>query len=777
MDDFSLQALEFSKILQYTASFCRSEAGKNAVLALRPFSSLSKIEHFQQLFDEYQLWKTKGEFSLHDFPDVSPILEKSTGQRFSPDAEDFWAMREVLKLAKSAYVSVHHFEGELPLFAGEYDFPFPEKSYSALMRCIADDASFKDESSPALLLVRNELRSLHQSCLRKVKDFSEQYNIAHYLQDDFMTIVGDRYVLPLKANFKGRLQGIIHDYSRTGETLYFEPMFLVELNNRLQDLKQEEREEINKIILLLADLFLQEEEGLKKAWDFLVMLDVNEAKCGLASAYIAKHRKGQGLEGYPVSFGHTLSLLHAYHPLLLLENNRQKSSVSVQAIDLVFRSQDRVLVISGGNSGGKTVALKTLGLIGLMSLTALPVPVAKGSSILFWQRIHAFIGDEQSLDDHVSTFTGQIRHLASIWDELDSSHLLLLDEFGAGTDPSQGAALAQAVLDGILEKRCYAVSATHFPALKTYALTNTGVRAASVLFDEQNKKPLYKLAYDQVGASKALDVAREHGLSEEILARASHYLLVDTKEQDGVIAKLNAVAVEREKELEHLQRELQKTKQKREQLQEKYERDVEALQKEFREKSQELMRAWKAEKISAKEAMKKLGQIRTELGKNETEKAEAAPVEENALKIGIEVLHRPWNKKALVQEIDSKAKKVKINLGGVAMWASFNDIEITGSSAKPSIKASVTQNISQNKSGFALDLRGKRADLAIADLHQFLDNALLAGYDTVEIIHGRGTGALRKAVHEVLKGYSHIASFALATEENGGDGMTVVTFR
>ena len=451
MDDFSLQALEFSKILQYVASFCRSEAGKNAVLNLRPFPSLARIEHFQRVFDEYQLWKTKGEFALHDFPDISPFLEKISEQRFHPDGDDLWAMREVLKLAKSAYTSVHAFAEELPLLANDYDFPFPEKSYSALMRCIADDASFKDEASPALLLVRGELRSLHQSCLRKVKDFSEQYNIAHYLQDDYMTIVGDRYVLPLKANFKGRLQGIIHDYSRTGETLYFEPMFLVELNNRLQDLKQEEREEINKIILLLMDLCMQEEEGLKKAWDFLVMLDVNEAKCGLSLAYIAKHRKEQGVEGYQVSFGHRLSLLHAYHPLLLLENNKQQSAVPVQAIDLVFREQDRVLVISGGNSGGKTVALKTLGLIGLMSLTALPVPVAKGSSIIFWKRIHAFIGDEQSLDDHVSTFTGQIRHLASIWDELDSTHLLLLDAFGAGTDPSQGAVLAQAVLDGILE--------------------------------------------------------------------------------------------------------------------------------------------------------------------------------------------------------------------------------------------------------------------------------------------------------------------------------------
>ncbi len=777
MDEFSLQALEFSKVLQYLASFSKSEAGKSACLMLQPFSCLKDVEHFQQVFDEYSLWKNKGEFTLHDFPDVTPLVDKISAQKFEPDSDDFWAMREVLKLIKNAYVSIHNFEKELPLLCEEYQFDFPEKSYSALVRCIADDASFKDESSPGLLLVRSELRGLHQSCLRKVKEYSEQYNIGHYLQDDYMTIVGDRYVLPLKANFKGRLQGIIHDYSRTGETLYFEPMFLVELNNRLQELKQEEREEIQKIIQLIKELLLSEQHSLKSAWNFLVLLDVNEAKCGLASAYITKHKHSQGHEGFCVPFGETLTLEKAYHPLLLLENNKTKSSIQIQPIDLIFRKQDKVLVISGGNSGGKTVALKTLGLIGLMSLTALPVPVAKGSSILFFNRIHAFIGDEQSLDDHVSTFTGQIRHLAAIWDSLDSSHLLLLDEFGAGTDPSQGAALAQAVLDGLLEKSCYAVSATHFPALKTYALTNQGVRAASVLFDENSKKPLFKLAYDQVGASKALDVAREHGLAESILTKASQYLLVDTKEQDAVIAKLNAVAVEREQELEHLHKELQKTKQKREQLQEKYDKEIKALQAEFREKSRELMQAWKTEKISAKETMKKLGQLRTELVKNETEKEALPQVDETALKVGIEVFHRPWNKKALVQEIDTKAKKVKINLGGVSMWASFKDIEITGNSGKQTIKTSVTQNISQTKSSFTLDLRGKRADLAIAELHQFLDNALLAGYDNVEIIHGRGTGALRKAVHEVLKGYAVIESFSLATEENGGDGMTMVTFR
>ena len=221
-------------------------------------------------------------------------------------------------------------------------------------------------------------------------------------------------------------------------------------------------------------------------------------------------------------------------------------------MDLIFRPTDRALVISGGNAGGKTVCLKTLGLLAIMTLAGLPVPAAKGSVIPWWTSIHAFIGDEQSLDDHLSTFTAQIRHLGNAWEATDRRTLILLDEFGAGTDPAQGAALAQAVLDGLLERGAHVVAATHFPALKTYALTREGVRAASVLFDPGTKKPLFRLAYDQVGASQALDVAREHGLPESVLRRAEQYLLLDGQDMTAVMDRLNALAAKREGELDAL---------------------------------------------------------------------------------------------------------------------------------------------------------------------------------------------------------------------------------
>ncbi len=779
MDLFTYKALEFDKVLEYLASFCRSEAGKKEALALRPLREVEAIENKQKLYDEYATWKSFAEFQLVDFPDISAPLSLIRSHKFYPEPVDFWAFREVLKLAQKAILSLRQAEKQIPLLFERVNFAMAEMSTAALIRCIADDTSFKDESSPQLSLIRSELRSLHQSCLRKVKDYSEQYNIGHLLQGDYMSIANDRYVLPLKSNFKGRLQGIIHDYSKTGETLYFEPMFLVEVNNHLQELKQNEREEERKIAKYLADLLIQEQDAVESSWKLLLELDLYEAKQNLANAYYRYDTAAKQTKGYCLTLSNNLNILGARHPLLLLESQKSKTPTQIESIDLVFRNDDRVLVISGGNAGGKTVALKTLGLITLMTLSAIPVPVDPGSSLIPWKEVHAFIGDEQSLDDHVSTFTGQIRHLAQIWPDLNSSHLLLLDEFGAGTDPSQGAALAQAVLDGILEKDAYAVSATHFPALKTYALTSDKVRAASVLFDERSKKPLFKLAYDQIGASQALNVAKEHGLDESILKKASQYLLVDNENTDIIIDRLNKLAVEREKQLSILQEEIEKSKQKRLQLQERFEREKERLEKELREKSQELMRAWKSEKMSAKQARKELSQIRSELPAKEENQGPI--VEKDLLKVGLEINYKPWGKKALIQEMDEKNDKVKINLGGVSMWAQLKDISVNQNSAHlqhaPRQGKKDSVSYTRPSVSYSVDLRGQRADLAMAELASFIDKALLAGPEQVEIIHGRGTGALRKAVHQYLKSHPAIESYHIANEEQGGDGMTVVNFR
>ena len=783
MDSRTIKALEFGKVLEHLAGLCVSEAGRRVSLGLFPLRNADAVNAAHTLFDEVRTWSTHSGFRLSDFPDLEglfPHLEKAAVSPSSAplDADALWALRETLLQGRKAAQSINENGAMWPSLRDLVaSMPLPEMTLSALSRCLGDDGLIKDESSPELMLVRGELRRLHLMCLRKVKDFAVQYNIAQYLQDDYMTLASDRYVLPLKSNFKGRIQGIIHDYSNTGETCYFEPLFLVEQNNRLQELKREEREEERKVLRYLTGIVQNELPFIRSAWDLLVRLDVELAKCGLAALF-----DGACATISPDGEDAPLSLLGARHPLLALDPQIRKQG-GPHPVDLIFRPTDRALVISGGNAGGKTVCLKTLGLLAIMTLAGLPVPAAKGSVIPWWTSIHAFIGDEQSLDDHLSTFTAQIRHLGNAWEATDRRTLILLDEFGAGTDPAQGAALAQAVLDGLLERGAHVVAATHFPALKTYALTREGVRAASVLFDPGTKKPLFRLAYDQVGASQALDVAREHGLPESVLRRAEQYLLLDGQDMTAVMDRLNALAAKREGELDALKAEQQRTREKRKAVQERFERERERLIKDVRELSAKVMKDWQEGKAGHKQALKELAKVRAELHVSPEQEEAAAPAFDIAeLKPGQHVMHRPWNKKAVVREVDARQNRVKLDMNGVTLWADaalLGPADAPQQQAKPKsgVLVRTTAGSAPEMSLLRLDLRGKRADQALGELSQYLDRALLSGREGVEIVHGRGTGALRKEVHAFLKTFPGIASFALAPEDQGGDGVTIVTFK
>ena len=460
----TLAALEFDAVIAHLAGHCTSGVGREHALRIVPLADADAVTQEARLFDESRVWAARplgnGGFMLTSFPDVSGLLRAVERPHAQPDTDAFWALREVLRLAQTAVESIAVPEAETQ-WPHLLDFarrsPLPVQLTAALNRCLSDDGYIRDESSPELHQVRSELRRLHQSCMRKVKDYAVQYNMLPYLQDEFMTLSSDRYVLPLKANFKGRMQGIIHDWSQTGETCYFEPMFLVEINNRLQELKREEREEEQKILAYLRSLLLAELPGARAALDLLAGLDVLQAKRRLAESY-----DGRCVPLTPAAEG--ICLLEARHPLLLLgraeetrqtppERERRNARDAAEAreaarrrvrpLDIVLRPGERALIITGGNAGGKTVCLKTLGLMAAMTLSALPVPAGAGSHLPWFGRVDAFIGDEQSLADNVSTFTAQIQHLGKAWKHLDAEALVLLDEFGAGTDPAQGAALAQ----------------------------------------------------------------------------------------------------------------------------------------------------------------------------------------------------------------------------------------------------------------------------------------------------------------------------------------------
>ncbi len=838
VDSRALNSLELFKVLDYLAGFAVSEGGQRACLGLRPCTDLEEIHQTSAAFDQGRLWLLNSETRLVSFPPLEGLLAHLASGLPFLDLDDLCALRQVLGLAGDIRESMIATKDsrQWPIWVERCQaLAFPEQSVSGLNRCLSDEGLIKDQASPELSLVRGELRSLHRQCSGQVKNFAKEYNILHYLQDEFMTISSDRYVLPLKSNFKGRLQGIIHDYSQTGDTCYFEPLFLVELNNRLQGLKREEREEERKILMYLTSLVRQELPGVRGCYDFLLELDVLQARAALGQCY----------DGHMAEFDldRPVNLVNARHPLLLLavsdaaqkalavtrakptlregldnppvpsvaaeldagsgRAGRQavpRSSLAAVPSDIILKNGQQALVISGGNAGGKTVCLKTLGIIALMGMCGLPVPVDRGSSLPFWTGIHAFIGDEQSLSDHVSTFTAQITHLAAIWERLGPSSLIILDEFGAGTDPSQGAALAQAVVDAIMDRGAYVVAATHFPALKAYALSNERVRAASVMFDPKTKKPLFKLIYDQVGASQALDVAREHGLPEDVLRRAEQYLLISGEDTSALVERLNSLAVEREKELEDLRTQQADHRVKSKKQLEVFEREKKRLFEEVRSDAAKVLDDWKSSRSGHKQTLKELSRIRNDLAKAGPDKEDEAGEKKTAaipvdnLFVGQRVRHLPWNKAGSILEIDARKNRVRLDLNGVSLWAGIDDLDYLDGQGKTSEAAgknsrstpfgagSTADSTPKGHTGSSssplplrLDIRGMRADVAIAELAKFLDSAVLTGREEVEVIHGRGTGVLRKEVHNYLKISPNSASYRLGNEKEGGDGVTFVT--
>jgi DNA mismatch repair protein MutS2 len=803
MESRALIQLEFTKVLAHLSRLAVSEPGGQACLALTPLDNPRELAAAQELLRQAMTCASDTGLRVRAFPDLSGVFQYLSQAHRTLDADGLWAVREVLETARALreYFEPGRESSRWPLLSDTVRLaPWPERLFPALRRCLAKDGGLRDESSPELFSVRQEIRRIHQRCTTQVKDFVAKEGLGPYLQDDYMTISSDRYVLPLKTNFKGRVQGIVHDYSQTGETCYVEPMFLVEVNNRLQELKREEREEEQKVLTYLTGLVRDEEDALRAVYGLAVDTDVLLAKAALAGLLDGRVPEVGG-EG-------SVELFAVRHPLLALSEPEK-----ARPVDILLKPDQRALIISGANAAGKTVCLKTLGLTALMALAGLPVAVREGSRLPFWSDVYVFMGDEQSLEDHLSTFTAQISHLSRVWGGLGPDCLVLLDEFGAGTDPAQGAALAQAVVDKLLERGVFVAAATHFPALKAYGLTKPGARSASMLFDPKSKKPLYVLAYDQVGASVALDVARECGLDEEVLDQAQRYLLMGGEDSAKLFDRLNELALERELELQALAGERLKLTERRRKLADTFEKDRRMLLEDLAGKARDILRDAEREKIGRKQALKELAETRKAVeklggGDGASQEAVAPAWAFEDILPGLRVRLKGWDKDGTVREKDDKRRALKVDMGGVSLWAPFEDVALTtggelktsgqvpvlasaksgaqlgartgpqaGAKSQAAVQPQSTVSLPSVGPSMTLDLRGMRADEALIELAAILDKAILRGAGSLEIVHGRGTGALRREVHAFLKVSPTVASFQLAPEDRGGDGMTMVELK
>lgn len=764
MEQKTIKLLEFPKVLQYLSQEAVSSPGKSACLEISFFNNPKELDYELNLLREVISCKAEYGVALSEFPDMAGSLKSLERAEYILDHENLWDFSVFLSKAGELLVALGLLDGQR--FKSVLDLMshlvWPEKLHSALKRCLGPTGEIKDQSSPGLYSVREEMRSIRESCSKKINESLTLSNISHYLQDEYLTISSDRYVLALKSNFKGKVQGIIHDYSQTGETCYFEPYFLIDLNNNLQKLKRSEREELKRVFEYLTSLARESAQALEDIFRWMVRMDFIFAKARFAGK----------LNAVPLGINENsncLSLKNVRHPLLEL------GGFPVVPANIELKEGQHVLIVSGGNAGGKTVCLKTLGLTALMAMSALPVPADEGSTIPMWNKIFVSMVSEQSVEESLSTFTAQIDNFSRFWPLIDEKTLIILDEFGVGTDPSQGAALAQAVVDELLKKKAWVATATHFPALKAYALSKEEVRAASVLFDGSSGKPLYRLAYDQVGSSLALGVARKQGLAPEIISRAEKYLLLDGHNQEEIFEKLNRLAVEREHELESIS-------QKKTALEEKYQKELmkikqqkEHLAREIRSTSQKILEQWKQQKIGRKKALKELSAIRREVESAQdksNEAAETAMTWESIIP-GEKLLYLPWKRHGLVQEKDDRKKQLKVDLGGISLWV--DPVSLVRDQGAEKKEGTGRSSWGETKSiPIKLDLRGKYPEEALPELEQFLDDALIAGRKNLEVVHGKGTGALRSAVHDYLRDNPMIASFKCASEDIGGEGMTEV---
>ncbi len=785
-----LNTLEYPKILKELARYAGFSASKALIAQLTPSPYFSEVETLQAETSEARhLLSVQADISVGGITDVRPLLAQAQrGILIMP--LDLLSIVQTLTIARDLRRKLTRMESRYPLLA-DYGYRLEETGglVNQINQCIDENGELKNNASPELSRIRRELDVTHNRLQEKMRKFVGAERIRKYLQEDFFTQRDGRYVLPLKADFKGRVKGIIHDQSASGATIFVEPMGVVDLNNDWKRLQIEESQEIARILTRLTAEVASQSVIIAATVQTLAELDLVFAKARYAETIAASAPVLKNWDDLPADTPR-IHLRQARHPLLNPE--------TVVPIDLLLSPQTKMLVITGPNTGGKTVSLKTAGLLALMAQSGLHIPADDGSQMLVFDNIFADIGDEQSLEQSLSTFSSHMTNIVAILKESTEKSLVIFDELGAGTDPIEGAALAHAIMDSLLEKGTTTLVATHYAELKAFAYTTSGIENASMAFDVETLSPTYKLQLGVPGNSNAFAIAERLGLGDEILARAE--TLVDTESRatedmlsqikaDLEAARMERLRVEEERaEAEYYRQKIEdrlanvdaegKKILKRARIEAQKELD------ETRKTLRTLRRDAKKSTVGRASAEKPLKPIEKQLSKiedaltakllqsdNPTDKTLRRP-----LKVGSKVDIPHLNAKGVVTAIN--ADEIEVQLGNFRTTLKRQKIlgvENTSAPAKdvpPSSQKTRSNGIVESP-GLEIDLRGQNSDDALHLLDSYLDQAYLAALPFVRIIHGKGSGILRKAVRAELDAHPLITSHRSGKENEGGDGVTV----
>lgn len=784
ISETSLNLIEFDRVLGMASSYARSAATAEAIRALRPLEDPHEIAVRRTEVDETRRMRALGKgLCISAFEDISDAVEKSLPAGSVLDPADLARFIPVLSMARELSLlpaGLESFTAIASLLITLTGFP---ELLKVLVRTVDGDGNILDTASPELAALRREIRRSEAAIQKRLSEIVRDAGIGVFLQDTFITKRGGRWVIPVRMDSKGQIPGVLHDVSKSGETAFVEPIEIIHLSNELENLAAEARAEELRILRLVTSAIRENSEGLSAECRTLIHLDLVDC--------IGLFADSMAMEPATVNESGMLRLVRARHPLLAAARARTGQGTDVVPLDVSLGGDNTVMVITGSNAGGKTVAIKTIGLLISMGLSGMPIPADASSTIPCASDLLIDMGDEQSIEASLSTFSAHVTNITRILQSAGKGTVALIDELGTGTDPDEGAAIACAVLQELRESGALVFATTHLTGIKGFVQGSGGMLNASMEFDRKTLSPLYRLRIGEPGRSHALEIARKYGLPENVVETARgmmsgvkvefERLLDEAQEQRCALDALMRSLQERQRELEERERKvsmlLAEAEAERQGILEKaYHDALELVTNAKRTMNLRLDEMKHADRKALKQQVREAEKAAAELSAAASELARNRPAMDlGSVRAGDVVHIRSLGYDATVVELLPKTGRLRVRAGAI-------EIDVPASDAMPGQGKIVFHGARQRtepssadaEAASRLHLIGKRVDESLELLEPFLNHAALAGIREVVIIHGVGKGLLSRAVRDHLKGHPLVQSFRSGEGSEGGAGVTVV---
>ncbi|MDF2519941.1 MAG: endonuclease MutS2 [Clostridia bacterium] len=790
MNEKCIKTLEYNKIISMLCDNTVSDMGRDIAETLLPSSDINEVKELQQETTEaVNLILKKGNAPLSGIYDIRvPLRKVKMGSSLDPG--------ELLKIAYTLrscrilknYISEDKGEQQFPIIEYYIDTLSHFKNIEeSIFNAIENEEEISDRASSLLHSIRRKIKDKSAGIKEKLNHMVTSSAYSKYLQEGIVTVRGDRHVIPVKQEYRAQVPGIIHDQSASGATLFIEPMVIVEMQNELKQLRLSEAEEIERILYELTGFVGEKYESIKLNAEILATLDFIFAKAKLSLEFRCVEPK--------VNDKGIINIKKARHPLI--------DAKKVVPIDIYMGESFNTLVITGPNTGGKTVTLKTVGLLSLMAQAGLHIPAGDYSEVAVFDEVFADIGDEQSIEQSLSTFSSHMTNIVSILNNITKNSLVLFDELGAGTDPTEGAALAMSILELLYKKDIRTAATTHYSELKVYALSTPGVCNASMEFDVATLRPTYKLLIGIPGKSNAFEISQKLGLSGDIIHRAKEFISKEDIEFEDVIKDLqeNRKKMQEESDLasrmrmdierskKELDNKLGKMEEQKERILRDAQREALAIVKRSKEEANQIIRELREamEKEAADKALV-IEQARTKLKQKQDEAEEkigeavlgkVSHKPPKKLKLGDTVKIVNLNQKGYVLTLPDEQGNLMVQAGIMKVSVNINNLTLD-QEEKQTAKKQANLHLSSEKArsiSAQIDVRGQTLEEAIMNVDKYIDDAYLAGAGQITIIHGKGTGTLRAGINQMLRSNSHVKSFRVGAFNEGGSGATIVEIK